>query len=75
MVPKVDYPGGGLQRGSQGESELNDSVKVLVVDEDQLVQAMVRRLFKTVVLIPRLLHLVRKQLFSLRMKIPGFGRW
>ena len=30
---------------------MNDSVKVLVVDEDQLVQAMVRRLFKTVVLI------------------------
>ena len=40
VPPPVVLPG-GLQRGSQGNTALNDAVKILVIEDDQLIQAMV----------------------------------
>jgi DNA-binding response OmpR family regulator len=37
----VSYPAGGLDGSTQWDSEVNDVVKVLVVEDDQLIQAMV----------------------------------
>jgi DNA-binding response OmpR family regulator len=41
IVPTLLSPAGGLQRGSQGEIGLNDTVTILVVEDDQLIQAMI----------------------------------
>ena len=47
----TSYPAGGLQRGSQGgDGALNDAVTILVVEDDQLIQAMVEEGFQTAAL-------------------------
>ena len=41
IVPLPVVLPGGLQRGSQGNTALSDAVKILVVEDDQLIHAMV----------------------------------
>ena len=40
-LSRANYPGGGLQRGSGGVTKVGDAVTVLVVEDDQLIQAMI----------------------------------